>query len=233
MQREHCKPSAGVRRPGPGAGRFLQPGMPPASVRTGTSRPAGGVPLRQEQFWEHGMQGETGYFPLLYIKESEVWLVKAFLHKLRITPTCSPLLDFVTAYIYCYTSRSKETTTWCTDLKPSWLIKTQERSSLIIKGSDPCFSSGRDFPTFPENAGIYQEVKPHTFRLFVCGPLLLWKTSGMTLPTCSICWYHWYFIALDTSSWQWMAATLRSSLIASSLRMLGREILKILFKKKL
>lgn len=43
-------------------------------------------------------------------------------------------------------SRSIETTTQCTDFKPSWLIKAQETSRLITKGNYRCFSSGKHLP---------------------------------------------------------------------------------------
>lgn len=160
MREERCKSSAGV-----GAGQ-----VPPAGGGHQHQRGTAGLGQPGGWRWGGGSSGKNarmerqGASPYC-MQRNQVWLFKAVLHKLWITPTCSQLLDFMSADTYCYTSRSNETSTWCTDLKPSWLIKTQERSRLIIKGNDPCVSSGRDFPTFPENAAVFQEIEPHTARL--------------------------------------------------------------------
>lgn len=100
LQRECCKSSADVSAlglagfPGRGCSRLLQslrvrPGnTTPDQLGTGTSLPArvgAALPTR-----------EIRCFPLLHIKESKVWLFKAFLYKLWKTPTCSQLFVFKT-----------------------------------------------------------------------------------------------------------------------------------------
>lgn len=103
LQKEHCKSSAGVLALGlagfPGRGCLLPhqslhvgPGnMTPDQLGTDTCLPARvGAALRTRH------TREIWCPPLLYIKESKVWIFKAFLYKLWKTPTCSQLLVFKT-----------------------------------------------------------------------------------------------------------------------------------------